>query len=299
MSDGAVAPSLRERVRRLVERPAFSTFIITVIAINAVTLGLETWPAAMSAAGPALYAFDRLALAIYVVELAFKLYAYRSAFFRSGWNVFDLVIVVIALVPTSGPLEVLRAFRILRGLRLLSVVPEMRKVINALLGSVRGMTAIIAVLALVFYIAGVMTTKLFGETFPEWFGSIGGSMYTLFQVMTLESWSMGIVRPVMETFPLAWIFFVPFIVVTSFAVLNLFIALIVNSMQALHEEEMRAESDAVEARAHQEREAMATTLRNVERDITGAQAERDALAERLEAMQKEMAEIRRLLESRA
>ena len=235
------------RLTALVEHRRFSHFISAVIAVNAVTLGLETSPFWMERAGGLLLAIDRVALSIFTIEIALKLLVYRGRFFRDPWNVFDFVIVAIALVPASGPFSVLRALRILRALRLLSVVPQMRFVVGALLSSIPGMGSIAAVLALVFYIAAVMATKLFGASHPHWFGGVGESMYTLFQVMTLESWSMGIVRPVMEAHPWAWAFFVPFIIVTSFAVLNLFIALIVNSLQTLHEkeaEDRKASEDA-------------------------------------------------------
>lgn len=263
--------SLWNRVRRradaLVERPAFGLFITIVIAVNAVTLGLETSPAAMNAAGGLLVVIDRVALAIFVVEILLKLIAKGPRFFRSGWNVFDFVIVAIALMPASGALSVLRALRILRALRLLSIVPQLRFVVGALFSALPGMGAIIAVLLIVFYVAAVIATKLFAPAFPDWFGSVGASMYTLFQIMTLESWSMGIVRPVMETYPWAWIFFVPFIIVTSFAVLNLFIALIVNSMQKIHDAETREEIEKVEAVAHGEREALMRELKSIREEM--------------------------------
>lgn len=238
------ATSLRRRVRAVVDNPRFSTFISAVIGVNAIALGLETAPTATEIAGPFLTAIDSIALAVFVIEIALKLFAYRLGFFRSGWNLFDFAIVGVALLPSGGAFSVLRALRILRALRLLSVVPQMRAVIQALLSAVPGMGAIVAVLSLVFYIASVMATKLFGAEFPDWFGSIGASMYSLFQIMTLESWSMGIVRPVMEVYPYAWLFFVPFIMVTTFAVVNLLVGLIVNSMQDAHHAEDEVKTDA-------------------------------------------------------
>ena len=223
-------------LQRLVESAAFQRFIIAVIIVNAITLGLETSTAAMAAAGGLLLALDRAALVVFVVEIALKLFVYRLRFFRSGWNLFDFTIVAITLAPTGEGLQVLRSLRILRALRLVSVVPSMRKVVNALLRAIPGMSSVLTLLLLVFYVAAVMSTKLFGASFPEWFGTIGASFYTLFQVMTLESWSMGIVRPVMETYPLAWIFFVVFILLTTFAVLNLFIAIVVDSMSTVEHE---------------------------------------------------------------
>ena len=222
--------NLTGKLRAVIESQRFQTFIIAVIIINAVTIGLETSPTAMAAAGGLLYAIDLAALVIFVVEIAAKLLVYRLSFFRNAWNVFDFTIVAVALVPAGEGLSVLRALRILRALRLISMVPQMRIVVQALLSAIPAMGSVIALLALIFYVAAVMATKLFGADFPEWFGSIGASLYTLFQIMTLESWSMGIVRPVMEVHPYAWAFFVPFILVITFAVLNLFIAIVVNSM---------------------------------------------------------------------
>ena len=240
----------------IVESRGFNITVTAVIVINAVVLGLDTWPPAMEAAGPLLLAIDTAALWIYTVELGLKLWVYRSRFARDGWNIFDFIIVTIAWLPATGALSVLRALRIMRVLRLLSVVPQMRAVVGALFRSLPGIGSIVAVLFLVFYVAAVMATNLFGEGFPHWFGSIGESMYSLFQIMTLESWSMGIVRPVMEQYPAAWAFFVPFIIVTSFTVLNLFIALIVNSMQSLQAE--TTEEIFTEASlAHDERERLA------------------------------------------
>ena len=240
------------KLSSIVESRAFNLLITIVIVINAIVLGLETSPRVMSAAGPVLLALDAAALWIFTFEIGLKLWLYRSRFLRDGWNIFDFAIVAIAWLPAAGPLAVLRALRILRVLRLMSIVPQMRTVVGALFRALPGMGSILAVLVLVFYVAAVMATKLFGAAFPAWFGSIGASMFSLFQIMTLESWSMGIVRPVMEVHPGAWLFFVPFIVVTTFTVLNLFIALIVNSMQSLQAETNK--SLRVEANiAHDER----------------------------------------------
>ncbi|ACJ00211.1 ion transporter [Rhodospirillum centenum] len=272
-ADAPAAPA-PSALRRLVESVGFQRFIVAVILVNAVTLGLETSATAMAAAGPLLTVLDRLALAVFVVELGLKLAVYRLSFFRQGWNNFDFTIVALSLAPLigvagAGNLSVLRALRILRVLRLLSVVPQMRAVVQALFGALPGMGAIIAVLALIYYVSAVLATKLFGTSFPDWFGSIGRSMYSLFQIMTLESWSMGIVRPVMEVYPYAWVFFVPFIVLVTFAVLNLFIAIIVNSMQSLHDADTKAEAEERELKAHGERTAMADELRALRAEIAG------------------------------
>ena len=136
----------------------------------------------------------------------------------------------------------LRALRILRLLRVVSVAPSLRRVIEGLLNALPGMGSVFLLMALIFYIGAVMATKLFGAAFPAWFGTLGKSGYSLFQIMTLESWSMGIVRPVMEAYPFAWMFFVPFILLTTFVVLNLVVGLVVNSMQDAHHVEAEAET---------------------------------------------------------
>ena len=273
---GPAPGALRERARRLVESRWFNATITVAIVVNAIALGLETSPTAMRVAGPLLLALDTTALWLFTVEIALKIWVYRARFFTRSWNVFDFGIVAIAWLPAAGPLSVLRALRILRVMRLLSLVPQMRTVVGALFRALPGMGSIVAVLLLVYYVAAVMTTKLFGAAFPQWFGSVGESMYSLFQIMTLESWSMGIVRPVMEQHPYAWAFFVPFIVVTSFAVLNLFIALIVNSMQAIHAQSREVvESEA--RLAHDEREAL---LLKVSELATEVRALRTELAHR-------------------
>ncbi|ALU44595.1 ion transporter [Pseudoalteromonas rubra] len=228
------------KLTALVEAQWFQNFLIAVILFNAMTLGLETTQFGKDNAA-ILHKIDFVILMIFTIELVLKLVVYRLKFFKSGWNWFDLIIVAVSWVPSSGPLSVLRAFRILRVLRLFSVVPQMRRVIGALGHSLPGMASVIGVLGIVFYVSAVLTTKLFGQhpdpNMQEWFGTISASAYTLFQVMTLESWSMGIVRPTMELFPQSWLFFVPFIIITSFAVLNLFIGIIVDAMQTMHEEE--------------------------------------------------------------
>ncbi len=265
MSTYPVSMTLRERIRSFVEARRFEHVITAVIVINAIALGLETSPAMMARYGTAIVALDRIAIAIFVVELAMRLFAYRLNFFRNGWNIFDFVIVGVALVPASQQFSVLRALRILRALRLVSVVPSMRKVIVGLFSAIPSIGTVVVMLGLLFYISAVMATKLFGPAFPEWFGSLGASLYSLFQIMTLESWSMGIVRPVMEQYPYAWTFFVPFILLTSFIVLNLFIGVIVNAM-----------SEAADEEAHDEREEILRELRALTAEVRALRGSAEA-----------------------
>ena len=255
-------PALIACLRRFIEAAATQRFIMGVIVANAIVLGLETSPSTMARAGGLLHALDIAALAIFVTEIVIKLIVYRAGFFRSPWNLFDFVIVSISLVPLGQGVSVLRALRIIRAFRLISVVPRMRLVMEALVSAIPGMGSVCALLLLVFYVASVMATKLFGADFDAWFGTVGRSAYSLFQIMTLESWSMGIVRPVMEIHPYAWAFFVPFILIVTFAVLNLFIAIIVNSM---HE---AASEDDEQAAAHDAAlEKLSEELRGLRREI--------------------------------
>ncbi|MDE0705945.1 MAG: ion transporter [Rhodospirillaceae bacterium] len=268
---------VRRRVGIFMESPRVTRAITAVIVLNAITLGLETSASVMERVGPLLLFLDDAVLAIFVIELLAKLFAFGWRYFTNGWNVFDFIIVGIALAPASGDLTVLRSLRILRVLRLVAIVPSMRKVVMALMAAIPGVSSVIALLALVYYVFAVMVTKLYGKAFPDWFGTVGDSMYSLFQIMTLESWSMGIVRPVMEQYPGAWMVFVPFILMTSFAVINLFIAVIVNAMT----EQSQAESAALKEEMH------AVT-----------EAEASALMQRMEALQRQMDEIKGMLERR-
>ncbi len=237
---------LRGKAQSFVEARRTQYAITILIIVNAIILGLETVPSVVASIGDLMKVIDQAILAVFVAELLFKLGIYRQDFFRNGWNLFDSFVIGMALIPANEGTSILRALRIIRALRLISVVPSMRKVTQSLLRAIPGMGAVVSLLVLVFYVSAVMTTKLFGASFPDWFGDLGKSAYSLFQIMTLESWSMGIVRPVMEVHPYAWVFFVPFILIVTFAVLNLFIAIIVNAMDE-ERDAMDRESAAPEA----------------------------------------------------
>lgn len=238
--------SWRQRGHELLNQSWFQRSILGLIILNAVILGLETSAPVMAAAGRTILLIDNAILTVFVVEIALRMYVHRLAFWRDPWSIFDFSVVAIALVPASGPLAVLRALRVLRVLRMLTIVPSMRRVVGALLSAIPGLSSIGLVLLLVFYVFGVIATHLFGALFPEWFGHLGRSLYTLFQVMTLESWSMGIARPVMEQAPWAWVFFITFILFATFTMLNLFIAIIVNAMQTFQEGEHQDTVQTVE-----------------------------------------------------
>jgi voltage-gated sodium channel len=224
-------------LERVVESRWFHNFIITIILINGAVLGIETAKGLSVTVMNVLEWVDQLCLLIFVIELLMKFLVYRLSFFKQGWNVFDFLIVAVALVPATGQLSILRAFRIFRVLRLVTTVDSIRRVVAGMLIAIPGVGSVGGLLVIFFYIGAVISTTLFGEAFPDWFGNLGRSMYTLFQIMTLESWSMGIVRPVMDVYPYAWIFFIPFIAVTTFTVLNLFIGIIVDAIATVKEQD--------------------------------------------------------------
>ena len=274
--EGVQSSDERKSIFSWVESSRFQNFIIGLIVINAIILGLETSAEVRAATGGWLQQLDAVILGIFVIEVACRIGLHGWRFFKDPWGIFDFAIVAISLMPSAGPFAVLRALRVLRVLRLVSVVPSMRSVVTALLSSLPGLGAIIALLGLVFYVSAVMATMLFGEAFPDWFGSLGKSFYTLFQVMTLESWSMGIVRPVMEVFPTAWVFFVLFILLATFTMLNLFIAVVVNAMQSQHEEVQGISDKEALAQAHDERDQLLLELQKLRGDISEIKARLDA-----------------------
>jgi voltage-gated sodium channel len=255
-------------LRSILDNPRTEQVVIALIVVNAITLGLETSPTAMAAAGPALTVLDSIILTIFVVEIGARMIVHRLDFVRDPWSLFDFFVVAIALVPSTANLSVLRALRILRVLRLITVVPSLRRVVGGLITALPGMGSVVVLLALLYYVFSVMATKLFGESFPDWFGNIGASAYSLFQIMTLESWSMGIVRPVMEKYPYAWAFFVPYIIVTTFAALNLFIGIVVNAMQSEHDKALAEEREAEREMLHQETEPLLAEVQKLRSEIS-------------------------------
>lgn len=235
---------MRSHVKAWVEAPWFTRTIMVLIVINAVILGMETYPGIMTVYGGSLKAIDHVILWVFVAELGLRLVVYRLRFFRDPWSIFDTVVVLIAFMPANEAFAVLRAVRVLRVLRLISIFPRLRRVVDGLIGAIPGIGSIGAILIIVFYVFAVMATKLYGTEYPDWFGSLHGSFFTLFQIMTLEGWA-DIVREIMKTHPQAWIFFVIYILAATFTVLNLFIAVIVDAMQRQHQAEEQEEQDAI------------------------------------------------------
>ena len=269
-----------EQLRKIVTDPLTERIVTALIVINAAILGLETSARAMRAVGPILETLDQIILAIFVVEIAARIIVFRLHFFRDPWSVFDFVVVGVALLPATEAFTVLRALRVLRVLRLITTMPSLRRVVGGLIAALPGMGSIVMLLAVLYYVFSVMATRLFGAAFPDWFGTIGASAYSLFQIMTLESWSMGIVRPVMEKFPYAWAFFVPYIVVTTFAVLNLFIGVVVNAMQTEHQKVVDEELAAEREMIHDEATNVLAEIRKIQSDIAALRQEVGSLVSR-------------------
>jgi len=179
--------------------------LIVLIVVNAIILGLETSHSIMAFAGHELHLIDQIILWIFIAELVMLMAARGFGFFKDPWCVFDFIVIGIALVPATGSLSVLRALRVLRVPRLVNKIESMRSVVIGLLHSLPSLSFVFGLILVIFYVFAVIATNMFGERFPDLFGDLGTTMFTLFQVMTLESWSEGVARPIMEVFPHAWL----------------------------------------------------------------------------------------------
>lgn len=256
----------REKVKQFVEKNSVQNFIISLIIFNSITIGMETSDAIMRSFGRTLLLIDKIILAIFVIEILLKLYAYRLGFFKSGWNIFDFSIVAIALLPASGSLAILRSLRIFRSLRLIKNVPRLRFIVEALFHSLPSLLWIFVLLALVFYVFAVIGTKLFSTAFPEWFGNLGASLFSLFQIMTLEGWA-EISRAVMSVYPLANIYFILFILLASYTTLNIFIAIVVNTMSEVQQKTSAASVEKIESFITDENEELKKDIRLLKEQI--------------------------------
>ncbi len=242
---------MTENIKNLVESSKFQNFIMSLIILNGITMGFETSKQFASEYHTFFDIFNFLVITIFTIEIALRIYVHKESFFKDSWSLFDFTIVAVSLVPTSGGFEIFRILRVLRLFRLITIVPQMKKIVTALLKVIPGIASIGGLLTLFFYIFAIMSTQLFGEKFPEWFGSLGESFYTLFQIMTLESWSMGIVRPIMEVYPLAWVFFIPFIFLATFIIVNLIIAIVVDAMNEMNANEEESITQEIYSSEHE------------------------------------------------
>ena len=222
---------------RLTSSKIFKNVIVLIILINSIVLGLITSDAIYAKFGNILEFILSTCVAIFTVEIILRIIAKGWRFFLNGWNIFDFVLVSIALMPETGAAITFRVFRVMRALRMVSSFKKLRHIVSAILVSAPHVFWAAVLLMIIFYIFGIMGQNLFHEEFPQWFGTLGETVYTLFQVTTLESWSMGIARPVMKVFPWAWCYFVPFVMISSYIVLNVVVGVVVNATSDLSDDD--------------------------------------------------------------
>lgn len=282
-------------VEAFLERPSIRFTITTLIIVNAVILGLLTYRADLSPGIVTLLEFlDASITWLFVTEIALKLYVYRWQFFKDGWNVFDFGVIAISLIPGASAFTVLRALRVLRVLRLLRFVPMMKRITEALLKSIPGMGAILAVIILVIYVGAVMATNMYGSTsnpeVKDMFGALPDSALTLFQLMTMDGWSDILGAVTDDGHPYAWIFFLVFIFIGSFAILNLFIALVV--------EALTNEQKAALEEIHDRDESIEDTLEQVEEELEEAEGERLEMMKMMREMRSDIQSLKAMLAAR-
>ena len=221
---------MRERVIKIIESNVFQVIVLILIVVNAVILGLETFKPIREMLGPTLTMADHFILYSFVFELALRIFAYRIDYFKNGWNIFDFAIVLASLLAATSGFAAVRAFRVLRVLRVITVIPRMRVVVSALLDAIPGIASVGIVLVLIVYVFAVIAANLYGENNPDLFGDVFAAMYTLFQVMTLEGWP-DIAAKVGEKHPNSWAFFLTFVLIATFTMLNLFVAIVVRVVE--------------------------------------------------------------------
>ncbi len=231
---------MKKNLKIFIEHNYTVNFILAAIIFNSIVLGLLTYPQIHKQYGSFLNLTCNICVIIFSIEIIIKLYVYKKSFFKDPWNIFDFILVAMSWIPTGGIFSSFRAFRVLRALRALRLVVRLQRlriIVQAIIESIPNVGWASVLLLLIFYIFAIMGTTMFQEAFPEFFGTIGKSMFSLFQIMTLESWSMGIARPVIAVFPYAWIYFILFILSSSFIVMNVIVGVVVNAIGELSEKE--------------------------------------------------------------
>lgn len=276
-----------KKVKALVENNIFQNVILGVIVFNSIIMGFQTSPEIVSVIGSALEILDTICLVIFIIEIILKFLAYGIRFFTSGWNIFDLIIVVISVISGLAFMKVFRTFRVfrvfrslkalkslkgMRSLRMVSGLKNLRIIVEAIGKSIPGIFWSAILMLLVYYMFALMGTSLFGEDFPDWFGTMGKSMYTLFQVMTLESWSMGISRPVMEVFEWAWLYFVPFVLIASFLIMNVVVGIVVNSISEVSALDVKQEIQEAAEESGSDHEKLMEEVRILKEQLNKVEA---------------------------
>lgn len=233
-------------IKNFIEHKWFERSVIWLIIFSWIIMWLETSQVISTKFWWLLAIIDIIIISLFTLEALLKIIVYKAKYFKNWWNLFDFTVVVISLIPTSGPFEILRIFRVFRLLRLITVIPSMRKIVAALLWVIPWILSVSALLMIIFYVFAILVTQLYGSAFPEWFWDLWASFYTLFQIMTLESWSMWIVRPVMEIYPYSWIVFVTFVLIATFVMVNLVIAIVVEAMNKITKDEEEHIIDSIQ-----------------------------------------------------
>lgn len=233
---------------RVTSSKIFKNTIVLIILINSIVLGLITSEAIYAKFGELLEFILSACVVIFTVEITLRIIAKGWRFFLNGWNIFDFLLITMALMPETGAAITFRVFRVLRALRMVSSMKKLRHIVSAILVSAPHVFWAAVLEMIIFYIFGIMGQNLFHEAFPQWFGTLGETMYTLFQVTTLESWSMGIARPVMKVYPWAWMYFVPFVMISSYIVLNVVVGVVVNATSDISEDDNISMKDKIKAK---------------------------------------------------
>lgn len=238
-------------LKKLVDSKAFQGIILFVILFNCVLMGIETIKGLSENTLFVLAVINEVCLWIFIAEIILKFLAYGPSYFKDPWNWFDMFVVGISLFSGLSFMSAFRAMRVLRvlkslkalkGTKLIGSVRHLQVIIVAIVKSIPSIMWTGILLILIYYIFALIGVNLFGDAFPDWFGDIGKAMYTLFQVMTLESWSMGISRPVMEVYSFAWAYFVPFVLLSSFIVMNVVVGIVVNAISEVTADNAKEEA---------------------------------------------------------
>lgn len=240
---------MRDTAKKIIESSWFQSFVLVLILVNAVILGAETLSPIRETFGAQLHMIDRLIISAFALEIALRLYAYGLDYFRNGWNVFDFLIVVVSFIAATSGLAAVRAFRVLRVLRVVTVIPRMRVVVSALLDAIPGIASVGIVIILIVYVFAVIAANLYGPEHEKLFGDVFAAMYTLFQVMTLEGWP-DIAAEVSQTHPNSWVFFLTFVMIATFTMLNLFVAIVVRVVEEDSDpwfDDLLKQNDAIKA----------------------------------------------------
>ncbi|WP_425392166.1 ion transporter [Ekhidna sp.] len=259
--------TLRDRLKLFFESRQFHSIITAIIIVNSLLIGLETSNVVMFNYGYLIDLFDLVILVLFSLEIMLKIFVYKTGFFKDGWNLFDFLVIAVSLVPAAGSFSIFRALRIVRTLRLLKSIPKLRLIIESLVKSLPSIGWIVVLLSIVFYVYSVIGVNLFGEMYPRYFGDMGRAFYTLFQIMTLESWSSAIARPIMDGVPFTGIYFITFILIATYTTLNIFIAIVVNTMNEVSLENLQEEEQHIKDFVSEENRKLQKQLHAIQRKL--------------------------------